>query len=645
MSRVIPVVPLLLLALVPVVLAATRLSTDQVILTGRVLDGDTGAPISSAHVHLEGTPTGTITGATGEYRLVVPRAAIPAGGARLIAQRVGYERSEAVVRPTSEIVRTDFRLRAREIATQEASTGIGADDGAVGRQPIRASMESAAIRTLGGPPSFAPYPMGSQPATYFPHPGYDREAYAHIAENDFLAAATNPLSTFSIDVDRASYGNVRRFLREGRLPPKDAVRIEELVNYFPYDYPRPDGEHPIALATERTTAPWNPEHQLLRISLASSPVETEALPPSNMVFLIDVSGSMAPPTRLPLVKRSMRLLVEQLRPQDRVAIVVYAGAAGLVLPSTPGNEKERILDALERLEAGGSTAGGAGLRLAYQVARENHLRGGNNRVILATDGDFNVGESSDGAMVRLIEEMRGQGTFLTVLGYGMGNLQDSKMQSLAQHGNGNYAYIDSLIEARKVLVTEMGGTLHTVAKDVKLQVEFNPSRVLAYRLIGYENRMLAAEDFNDDAKDAGDMGAGHTVTALYEVVPVGTRTDVEVRGVDPLRYQQPGGDSPGAASNELAFVRVRYKHPDDDRSLLLERSVEDQVARPSEDLSFAAAVAGFGMLLRDSDHRGSITVSQVVTLARDGRGADPHGYRAEFIRLVERYREVAASHR
>jgi Ca-activated chloride channel family protein len=328
-------------------------------------------------------------------------------------------------------------------------------------------------------------------------------------------------------------------LYEGRLPPVDAVRVEELVNYFPYEYDRPDGGEPFAVTTELGAAPWRDGHLLLRIGIASPSIRTEALPPNNLVFLFDVSGSMNSPDKLPLVKRSLRLLVNELRPQDRVAIVVYAGAAGLVLPSTPGTQKRDMLEALERMEAGGSTAGGAGLRLAYEVAREYHIAEGNNRIILATDGDFNVGESSDSEMIRLVEERRSQGTYLTVLGFGTGNLQSEKMQKLAQHGNGNYAYIDSLLEARKVLVSEMGGTLLTVAQDVKLQVEFNPAHVQGYRLIGYENRLLAAEEFSDDKRDAGELGAGHTVTALYEIVPVGVDTGVEIRGTDPLRYREP----------------------------------------------------------------------------------------------------------
>jgi Ca-activated chloride channel family protein len=461
------------------------------------------------------------------------------------------------------------------------------------------------------------------------------ESYNPIDESPFLSARANPRSTFSIDVDRASYSNVRRFITGGNLPPKDAVRIEELINYFPYAYEEPRGDEPFAVSTEVSAAPWSRAHKLVRVAIKGRSVDTEDLPPSNLVFLLDVSGSMQSPDKLPLVKSALRLLVNELRREDRVAIVVYAGAAGLVLPSTPGDRKEAILDAIEGLEAGGSTAGGAGLRLAYDVARRQRIRGGNNRVILATDGDFNVGESSDAAMVRLIEERRGDGIFLTVLGFGTGNLKDAKMEQLADKGNGNYAYVDNLLEARKVLVHEMGGTLLTIAKDVKLQVEFNPARVSAYRLIGYENRALRNEDFADDRKDAGELGAGHAVTALYEVIPVGAEDVESVRGQDPLRYQRGGRSTDAAGGAELMYVRLRYKAPDGDRSRLVEHAVLDRVRAPSLDFTFASAVAAFGMLLRDSEHRGQATMENVIAMAERSKGRDEGGYRAEFVRLAE----------
>lgn len=461
------------------------------------------------------------------------------------------------------------------------------------------------------------------------------EEYGHFVENEFLSAALNPLSTFSIDVDRASYGNVRRFIRSGQRPPIDAVRIEEMVNYFPYAYPEPTGEHPFSITTEVASAPWSPRHLLMRVGLKGRSVLAENLPPANLVFLVDVSGSMDSPDKLPLLKSAFRMLVNTMREQDHVAIVVYAGAAGLVLPSTSGDHKAEILEALDRLQAGGSTAGAEGIQLAYRIAREHHLVEGNNRVILATDGDFNVGVSSDGELIRLIEKEREGGTFLTVLGFGTGNVKDSKMEALADHGNGNYAYVDSEAEARKVLVTEIGGTLLTIAKDVKIQVEFNPVTVRAYRLLGYENRMLAAQDFNDDKKDAGELGAGHTVTALYEVIPAGVDDGEKIRGVDSLRYSAAPAIAPTANPNELGFVKLRYKLPSGVFSRLLEQPVRKTAGDPSVDLRFASAVAGFGMLLRDSEHHGSWNLGDVLATAQGSLGNDPGNYRAEFVGLIQ----------
>ena len=462
---------------------------------------------------------------------------------------------------------------------------------------------------------------------------FEREGYERIYENEFRAVGSNPLSTFGIDVDRASYANVRRFIHEGRLPPADAVRIEELINYFTYDFAAPEGPDPFSVRTEVAPAPWNPLHYLVRIGIQGRKIDMEDLPATNLVFLLDVSGSMRPANKLPLLKSALRLLVDQVRPQDRIAIVVYAGAAGLVLEPTPGSEKGLILAALDRLEVGGSTAGGAGLQLAYDVARQYHVEGGNNRIILATDGDFNVGASSDAEMVRLIEERREEGTFLTVLGFGTGNLQDAKMEKLADHGNGNFAYIDTVLEARKVLVSEFGGTLHTIAKDVKVQVEFNPTRARAYRLIGYENRMLAAEDFSDDTKDAGDLGAGHTVTALYEVIPAGVASATPVRGLDDLRYQSTEVRIE-ASSPELMFVKLRYKDPDGKRSRLLTHPLMDGTTIPSSDFTFAASVAAFAMVLRDSRYCGATDLEEVLRWARSSVGPDREGYRREFLELV-----------
>jgi Ca-activated chloride channel family protein len=431
---------------------------------------------------------------------------------------------------------------------------------------------------------------------------------------------------------------VRRFINQNQLPPKDAVRIEELINYFTYDYPQPRGNDPFSITTEISQAPWNPQHQLVHIGLQGKRISTENLPPSNLVFLLDVSGSMKSPDKLPLLKSGLQLLVNELSEQDRVSIVVYAGSAGLVLPPTPGNQKDTILDAIASLDAGGSTAGGDGIKLAYEVARQNFMPSGNNRVILATDGDFNVGISSDAELIRLIEDYRDRDVFLTVLGFGTGNLQDAKMEQLANKGNGNYAYIDNLLEAKKVLVNEIGATLLTIAKDVKIQVEFNPAKVQAYRLIGYENRLLRAEDFNDDRKDAGELGAGHSVTALYEIIPVGVNSNVELPEVDDLRYQRNAENFSGRNNDELMLVKLRYKQPTGDTSQLIEQPlIDDRLSldNASNSFKFAAAVAEFGMILRDSQYKGSANFTQAIDLARQSQGEDVAGYRAEFIRLVE----------
>jgi Ca-activated chloride channel family protein len=471
---------------------------------------------------------------------------------------------------------------------------------------------------------------------------FNTESYSAISENGFKTAFSNPLSTFSIDVDAASYSNMRRFIQNGQLPPKDAVRIEELINYFQYPYEAPRGKHPVNIQTEITTAPWNKKHQLVKIGLKAKPIESDNLPATNLVFLIDVSGSMQGPSRLGLLKTAFKLLADQLREQDKVSIVVYAGAAGVVLPATSGNQKIKIKAALEQLEAGGSTAGGAGIKKAYEIARSQFIKGGNNRVILATDGDFNVGASSDAEMQSLIEENRNDGVFLTVLGFGVGNLKDSKMEAIADKGNGNYAYIDNMNEAKKVLVNEFGSTLFTVAKDVKLQVEFNPAKVKAYRLIGYENRLLNKEDFTDDTKDAGDMGAGHSVTALYEIIPVGVNSNF-IKPETDLKYQEPVAIK---KSDDLLTVHVRYKNPGNEESILLSQPLLAQgnsIEKASTDLKFAAAIATFGMYLRNSEYLQDFNYSDLISLARAGKGEDTEGYRAEFIQLIENARLLKAS--
>ncbi|MBI5857366.1 MAG: VWA domain-containing protein [Sphingobacteriales bacterium] len=465
---------------------------------------------------------------------------------------------------------------------------------------------------------------------------FNTEDYDNIVENKFLATTQNPLSTFSIDVDEAAYSNIRRYLENGSMPPAGAVRIEEMINYFDYNYEKPANDDPFNVITEIADCPWSPQHKLVHIGLQGKEIPVDNLPPSNMVFLVDVSGSMDEPNKLPLVKASMNMLVDQLREKDKVAIVVYAGNAGLVLPSTNGTNKTKIKEAIDNLEAGGSTAGGEGIKLAYKTARENFIKGGNNRIILATDGDFNVGPSSDDELVRMIEQERKSGVFLSILGYGMGNYKDNKMQQLADKGNGNHSYIDNINEARKVLVNEFGSTLFTIAKDVKIQIEFNPAKVQAYRLVGYENRMLAAEDFNDDAKDAGELGSGHTVTALYEIIPVGVKDDF-TKSVDPLKYQS-NEKKVISNSNEMLTIKLRYKKPDGDVSKLIVHPVTDthtELAATSDNFRFSAAVAEFGLLLRSSEYKQQSSYQQVVNMAKGAKGADDNGYRAEFIKLVQ----------
>lgn len=471
---------------------------------------------------------------------------------------------------------------------------------------------------------------------YYTRPEFNTENYSTIHESGFKDVINNPLSTFSIDVDQASYTNVRRFLNLGQMPPVDAVRIEEMINYFSYKYEKPEADKPYSINTELTHCPWSSDHYLLMVGLQAKEIDKAALPSSNLVFLIDVSASMQAPNKLPLVKSSMNLLVNELRPDDRVAIVVYAGAAGVVLNSTTGNQKQSILSAIDKLEAGGSTAGGAGLKLAYKIARENFIPEGNNRIILATDGDFNVGVSGTSELERFVEIERESGIFMTVLGFGMGNYKDDKMETIADKGNGNYAYIDNLQEARKVLVKEFGGTLFTVAKDVKLQLEFNPQHVKAYRLIGYENRLLNNEDFKDDKKDAGEMGMGHSVTALYELIPAGSKE--KVPGTDELKYQVSRKQSENNYTDELVTVKTRYKLPDGDTSYPIDQIVPAKVSplrNSSENIRFASAVAGFGMLLRNSEYLGALTYKQVEELAKNARDQDEEGYRGEFVRLIE----------
>jgi len=606
-------------------------------VTGKVTDVDTNSPLPGVNIVVKGTTDGTVTDVEGKYLLKVNDYDI------LIFSYIGYVTEEVNTGKKTEI---NVTLSAEVKALEEIVV--------TGYAPQKKRDVTGSITTISGNrKSYSKAEINSVPGVSINGsgtPGYDQvymdfntEGYSTIHENEFKKPIDAPYSTFSIDVDAASYSNLRRFINNGTRPPIDAVRIEEMINYFSYDYPEPEGDHPIELVTELSECPWNEDHRLVHIGLQGKTVDTEDLPASNIVFLIDVSGSMSSPNKLPLLKSSFRLLVEKLRPEDKISIVVYAGAAGVVLPSTSGNKKDEIIAALDRLQAGGSTAGGAGIKLAYGIAEENFVENGNNRVILATDGDFNVGSSSNAEMERLIEEKRESGVFLTVLGFGMGNYKDDKMEILADKGNGNYAYIDNIQEAKKVLVNEFGGTLFTIAKDVKLQIEFNPEKVQAYRLIGYENRLLADEDFNDDTKDAGEIGSGHTVTALYEIIPVGVKSEF-VKSIDPLKYQKNKISVPGSISDELMTIKFRYKDPDGDRSKLIEKAIVDKhipLEKTSDNFRFSAAVAEYGMILRDSEFKQNADFDSAIELAQNARGKDEEGYRAEFIRLVKSSRFLA----
>ncbi len=592
-------------------LVAGLVTAQDRLITGKVTSAEDGSALPGVNVILKGTIKGTVTDQFGTYQLSVP------SKGTLVFSFIGL-RSKEVEIGISNVINVAMEMDVQqlsEVVTTGATPGI------------RIRGLSTRDKKAWGGAHHLHEPMHGQP-------NWNTEEYDGIEENIFHDAVRKPLSTFSIDVDAASYSNVRRFMHNGQRPPKDAVRIEEMINYFDYEYDQPPGDDPFSIYTEIASAPWNPRHQLIHIGLQGKKIATDNLPPSNLVFLVDVSGSMEAPNKLPLLKASLKMLTEQLRSQDRVAIVVYAGAAGMVLPPTRGDQKKKILEALDNLQAGGSTAGGQGIRLAYQVANENFLPNGNNRVILATDGDFNVGESSNAAMERLIEEKREDGIFLTVLGFGMGNYKDSKMEILADKGNGNYAYIDTMLEAQKVLVKEFGGTLYTIAKDVKLQVEFNPAKVKAYRLIGYENRLLNDEDFNNDKKDAGDLGSGHTVTALYEIIPVGVES--KFFKIDPLRYRATHVDSEGKKSDEWMTVKFRYKQPDERVSKLIVKTLTGNNASgvASKNFRWSAAVAGFGMLLRESEYVKGFDYKQVIQLAESAKGEDKEGYRAEFVALV-----------
>jgi len=598
------------------------------VITGTVTDSLLKSPIANAVVRVKGTDVLTATDKKGQFSLKTATGKlileVNASGYPVKEITVSAGQNKLKVQLTSlqplDKKRNQYVMHDRVIPSNAALSEVVV----VGYGAQKRMSTTGSVTTI----------RGNQ-MSYVQAPVHNTEDYSPINENIFHTATDQPLSTFSIDVDRASYSNVRRFLNQGMMPEPDAVRVEEMINYFDYQYKAPEGKDPVAIYTDMAICPWNTKHQLVRVALKSKQVDTRNLPAANLVFLIDVSGSMSGENRLPLVKRAFAVLTEQLRPEDRVAIVVYAGAAGVVLPATSGSDKKKILAALEQLEAGGSTAGGEGIKLAYNIAGELHSKNSNTRVILATDGDFNVGVSSDGELTRMIEKEREKGISLSVLGFGMGNYKDNKLELLADKGNGNYAYIDNFEEARRTFVTEFGGTLFTVAKDVKLQVEFNPQFVQSYRLVGYENRLLANEDFNNDKKDAGDMGVGHTVTALYEIIPSGGKNEA-VNWVDPLKYQQ--GKVIGNKS-EVLTVKLRYKQPAGDHSILMEKVLpysNQEITNAPEDFRMAASVAAFGQLLRHSAFKGTATYDQVLSWAGNSRGTDAEGYRAEFIQLVKK---------
>ncbi|MGE0399358.1 MAG: von Willebrand factor type A domain-containing protein [Kofleriaceae bacterium] len=568
---------------------------------------------------------------------------LPAGACTVTASASGYSAAAASVTVAGgRMASVSLSLRATptpKVDTKKMEAPAEEPAPVVAPSPSmpHANKPPARYRVVGGKAPVAPPPPG-QPLVLDNDPAHNTEAYDKIDDNPFFKVSQRPLSTFSVDVDTASYANTRRFLADGKLPPKDAVRIEEMINYFSYDYPQPAKGEPFSITTDVTQSPFNAKLKLVRVGLKAPAIEDSQVPARNLVFLIDVSGSMTDANKLPLLKQAMNLLVAQMRQQDKISIVTYAGNAGLVLPPTSGKEKDTIRNAINNLEPGGSTNGAAGIQLAYDLAEKQKSKAGINRVILATDGDFNVGTTDQGSLIRLIEQRREKGVFLTVLGFGMGNYKDSTLEKLADKGNGNHAYIDTIAEARKVLVKEAGATLVTVAKDVKLQIEFNPTTVAGYRLIGYENRLLKDEDFNDDKKDAGDIGAGHSVTALYEIVPAGTSVPGAGK-VDDLKYQSKTIPNANATTGELMTVKIRYKQPDGKTSKLLSRSVANQtveLAKTSADLRWATAIAGFGMLLRDSPHRGNLSWKQVQTMAEGAVGTDADGYRAQAIALIKR---------
>jgi Ca-activated chloride channel family protein len=606
---------------------STLVNAQAFVVRGKVVDANTKQAIIGVSVIEKGSSNATVTNATGEYSISTAK------GKTLIFSYIGCEKKEVKV--------TDPKLDVELVPDTRLLQECVVDNALQGRLcgvDVVAYGKSSKVRNYSvGYKQAAPVSIN-----YLSAANNNTEEYGSYKENRFFSARDQALSTFSLDVDAASYSNMRRIINQGQLPTKDAVRIEELINYFSYNYPQPSGNDPVNIVTETAACPWDKTHNLVRIGVKAREIPSENLPASNFVFLLDVSGSMHAPNKLELVKSSIKLLTNNLRKKDRVAIVVYAGAAGVALESTEGSDKQKILAAVEALQAGGSTAGGQGIELAYKIAEKNFIENGNNRIILCTDGDFNVGISSIDELEKMIESKRKTGIFLTVLGYGMGNYKDNKLQTLAEKGNGNHAYIDNIQEANKVLVSEFGSTMYTVAKDVKIQVEFNPAHVNAYRLIGYESRLLNKEDFNDDTKDAGELGSGHTVTALYEIIPAGVKNNFG--GVDELKYQKEEKPAKSAVNSpELLTVKLRYKRPDGSRSEKLEVPVlaNDMTKNPSADFQFVMAVSMLGQLLRESDFKGESSYDKVLELANNGIATDTHGYRREFVRLVESVNQLA----
>lgn len=600
----------------------TSIFAQQIQVSGNVTDAETHQVLVGVTVVEKGSHNGTITDTKGHYNISIQK------GKKLVFSYIGYVEKAIVVRATN----LNVALQPDNSKIQEIVV-VG-----YGQQRKSAMVGAISVSDVADVKAQNYYPQSSFMPMIRTVDQPNSEEYGSFKENRFLSAKDQALSTFSLDVDAASYGNMRRMINLGQKPPKDAIRTEELINYFSYNYPQSTGKDPVSIGTETAVCPWDASHKLVKIGVKASEIPSENLPSSNFVFLLDVSGSMNVRNKLDLVKSSIKLLTNNLRKKDKVAIVVYAGAAGVVLESTEGTDKQKIMEAVESLAAGGSTAGGVGIELAYKIAEKNYIPNGNNRIILCTDGDFNVGISTPDELERMIESKRKTGVYLTVLGYGMGNYKDNKLQVLAEKGNGNHAYIDNIQEANKVLVNEFGSTMYAVAKDVKIQVEFNPIYVNAYRLVGYESRLLNKEDFNDDTKDAGELGSGHTVTALYEIIPAGVKNTYG--GVDDLKYQKNNvalNIEQASNSSELLTVKLRYKLPNSDTSQKIEVPIlaGDINKKPSSDFKFIMAVSMFGQLLRESDFKGNSSFDKVIELANDGIGTDSHGYRREFVRLVE----------